>query len=107
MTETRTEEFQLTDGRAATLTVAEPERVVRGGLVVLHEAGGVTDAVRLLVSALAAEGWLAVAPHLYHGSLPQEEQVRRLSGDSVLADTDIAFAMLAGRDITADLMGVV
>jgi carboxymethylenebutenolidase len=101
--------FQLTDGRALRLTIAEPERVVRGGLVVLHEARGVTDTVRLLVSAFAAEGWLAVAPHLYHGAadVSQEDQVRQLSGDSVLADTDIAFAFLAERGITADLMGVV
>jgi carboxymethylenebutenolidase len=107
MTETRTETFTLKDGRAATLTVAEPERVVRGGLVVLHEARGVTDTVRLLVSSFAAEGWLTVAPHLYHGEGSQEEQVRKLSGESVLADTDIAFAVLAQRGITADLMGVV
>jgi carboxymethylenebutenolidase len=107
MTETRTETFTLTDGRAATLTVAEPERVVRGGLVVLHEARGVTDTVRLLVSSFAAEGWLTVAPHLYHSEGSQEEQVRQLSGESVLADTDIAFAVLAQRGITADLMGVV
>jgi carboxymethylenebutenolidase len=107
MTETRTETFTLKDGRAATLTVAEPERVVRGGLVVLHEARGVTDTVRLLVSSFAAEGWLTVAPHLYHGEGSQEEQVRQLSGESVLADTDIAFAVLARRGITADLMGVV
>jgi carboxymethylenebutenolidase len=107
MTETRTETFTLTDGRAATLTVAEPERVVRGGLVVLHEARGVTDTVRLLVSSFAAEGWLTVAPHLYHGEGSREEQVRHLSGESVLADTDIAFAVLAQRGITADLMGVV
>jgi carboxymethylenebutenolidase len=107
MTETRTETFTLPDGRAATLTVAEPERVVRGGLVVLHEARGVTDTVRLLVSSFAAEGWLTVAPHLYHGEGSQEEQVRQLSGESVLADTDIAFAVLARRGITADLMGVV
>jgi carboxymethylenebutenolidase len=107
MTETRTETFQLSDGRALPLTIAEPERVVRGGLVVLHEARGVTDTVRLLLSAFAAEGWLAVAPHLYHGDGTQEEQVRQLSGDSVLADTDIAFAFLAEHGITADLMGVV
>ncbi|CAM3685374.1 dienelactone hydrolase family protein [Kibdelosporangium persicum] len=107
MTETRTEKFQLKDGRSAVLTVAEPEQVVRGGLVVLHEAGGVTGTVRLLASALAAEGWLAVAPHLYDDSLPQEEQVRQLSGDAVLAASDIAFAVLAERGITADLMGVV
>src|SRR5690349_12842181 len=101
MTETRTETYRLPDGRAAVLTVAEPERVVRGGLVVLHEARGVTDTVRLLVSAFAAEGWLTVAPHLYHdeGALSQEEQVRQLSGDSVLADTDIAFAVLAQHKI--------
>ena len=107
MTETRTETFRLPDGRSATLTVAEPERAVRGGLVVLHEAGGVTDTVRLLVSAFAAEGWLTVAPHLYHGEGSREDQASRLSGDSVLADTDIAFALLADRGVTADLMGVV
>jgi carboxymethylenebutenolidase len=109
MTETRTETFQLPDGRALRLTIAEPERVVRGGLVVLHEVHGVTDTVRLLVSAFAAEGWLTVAPHLYHGTadVPQEDQVKQLSGDSVLADTDIAFAFLAQHGITADLMGVV
>jgi|ERR1043165_4647654 carboxymethylenebutenolidase len=107
MTETRTEEFRLKDGRSAVLTVAEPAQVVRGGLVLLHETGGVTDTVRLLASSFAAEGWLVVAPHLYHAALPQEEQVRHLSGDSVLADTDVAFAVLAERGVTADLMGVV
>ncbi|MEV4311269.1 dienelactone hydrolase family protein [Actinocrispum sp. NPDC049592] len=102
MTETRTETFALDDGRALTLTIAEPERVVRGGIVVLHEACGVTDGVRLLASAFAAEGWLTVAPHLY-----RQDEVRRLSGDSVLADTDVAFAFLAQRGIAPDLMGVV
>jgi carboxymethylenebutenolidase len=107
MTETRTETFRLPDGRALPLTIAEPDRVVRGGLVVLHEARGVTDTVRLLVSAFAAEGWLAVAPHLYHGDAPEEDQVKQLSGDSVLADTDIAFAFLAQHGITPDLMGLI
>jgi carboxymethylenebutenolidase len=107
MTETRTEMFRLPDGRALPLTIAEPEQVVRGGLVVLHEAGGVTDKVRLLVSGFAAEGWLAVAPHLYDPEGSQEDQVRQLSGDSVLAGADIAFAFLAQHGVTADLMGVV
>jgi carboxymethylenebutenolidase len=101
MTETRTETVQLADGRSLPLTIAEPERVVRGGIVVLHEAHGVTDTVRLLASAFAAEGWLAVAPHLYH------DESRELSGESVLADTDIAFGFLGERGVTADLMGVV
>src|ERR1700743_3227471 len=70
MTETRTEIIELTDGRSVRLTIAEPDRPVRGGLVVLHEARGVTDVVRGLVSSLADEGWLAVAPNLF-GSLEE------------------------------------
>ena len=60
MTQTRTETLALTDGTELRLTVAEPENVVRGGLVVLHEARGVTDRVRRLTSSLAEEGWLVL-----------------------------------------------
>ncbi|MBB5958889.1 carboxymethylenebutenolidase [Saccharothrix tamanrassetensis] len=110
MTPTRTETLSLTDGRTLRLTVAEPENVVRGGLVVLHEARGVTDTVRGLVSGLAAEGWLAVAPHLYHGAEDEPEdaaeRVSELSGESVLADTDVAFVWLGQRGVSADRLGV-
>jgi carboxymethylenebutenolidase len=114
MTETKTETIALTDGRDLRLTVAEPEHTVRGGLVVLHEARGVTDVVRGLVSGLAAEGWLAVAPHLY-GSDEADEvsgddvpaQLSRLSGESVLADTDAAAVWLVERGVPADRTGVI
>jgi carboxymethylenebutenolidase len=112
MTPTRTETIELTDGRSVRLTIAEPERPVRGGLVVLHEARGVTDVVRGLVSTLADEGWLAVAPHLY-GSRTEvagpdvDDEVSRLSGDSVLADTDIAAVWLAQRGVATDRTGVI
>lgn len=66
MTEIRTETVPLVDGSALRLTVAEPVSSIRGGIVVLHEARGVTDAVRGLVGGLAGDGWLVVAPHLYH-----------------------------------------
>lgn len=115
MTQTRTELVQLADGRSLRLTFAVPDSSVRGGLVVLHEARGVTDNVRHLVQSLAAEGWLAVAPHHYHddegsGDIDAEraaEQVSALSGESVLADADIAFAWLAQHDVRLDLIGVV
>ncbi|MGH3439266.1 MAG: dienelactone hydrolase family protein [Sciscionella sp.] len=111
MTETRTETPQLTDGRTLRLTVAEPENVVRGGLVVLHEARGVTDGVRFLVGSLADEGWLAVAPHIYRDvdEVDHEQAgaaIRSLSGESVLADTDAACLWLADRGVSADLIGV-
>jgi carboxymethylenebutenolidase len=108
MTSTRTETLSLTDGRELRLTVAEPENAVRGGLVVLHEARGVTDTVRGLVGSLAAEGWLAVAPHLYDEVSGDEApaMVSGLSGEDVLADTDVAFVWLGQRGVSQDRMGV-
>lgn len=96
MPATRSEPVVLDDGRALRMTLAEPEGVIRGGLVVLHEARGVTEPVRARLGALAAEGWLVAAPHLDH-----------LAEESVLADVDIAFAWLARHGITADRIGVV
>ncbi|MBP2475351.1 carboxymethylenebutenolidase [Crossiella equi] len=118
MTQTRTETLLLTDGSALRCTVAEPDGVVRGGLVLLHEARGVTDAVRGLATSLAEEGWLTIAPHLYHRDGEDEQidsdddsrvadKVSRLSGDSVLADTDAAFSWLAQRGVESDRLGIV
>jgi carboxymethylenebutenolidase len=112
MTETRTEVIELDDGRSVRLTVAEPDRPARGGLVVLHESRGVTDVVRGLAASLADEGWLAVAPHLYGAQNADEvadvdSELKRLSGDSVLADTDAAAVWLAERGVAADRTGVI
>ncbi|MBK1784318.1 dienelactone hydrolase family protein [Prauserella cavernicola] len=98
MTQTHTEDYQHADGRGARLTFAEPDGSVRGGLVVLH--AGVTDTVRLLVAGLAGEGWLAVAPHI-------GEDGAALSGQDVLAATDVTLAWLVERGVRADLIGVV
>lgn len=113
MTETRTETLPLDDASQLRLTVAEPETTVRGGIVVLHEARGVTDTMRGLVSSLAAEGWLAVAPHLYHRDGNDEvagehvaDHVNRLTPESIMADSDAAFGWLAARGVTPDRMGV-
>jgi carboxymethylenebutenolidase len=116
MSEIRTETVPLVDGSALRLTVAEPIGSVRGGIVVLHEARGMTDAVRNMVRGLAAEGWLTVAPHLYHRDDADEigeddgdrirAQVGRIEGGQVMADTDTAFGWLAEHEVTADRMGV-
>ncbi len=116
MTEVRTEAIPLVDGSTLRLTVAEPVSSIRGGIVVLHEARGVTDAVRGLVHGLAGEGWLVVAPHLYHRDTADEldgddgqvqQQVERLDGEQVMADTDTAFDWLSEHDISTDRMGVI
>jgi carboxymethylenebutenolidase len=115
MTDIRTETVPLVDGSALRLTVAEPVGAVRGGIVVLHEARGVTDSVRGIVQGLAADGWLAVAPHLYHrdgtdeldGDDEVRQQVDRLDGEQVMADTDTAFGWLAEHGVEPDRMGVI
>lgn len=118
MTQPRTETFALTDGNRLRVTVAEPDSVVRGGLVVLHEARGMTERVRHLVGVLAEEGWLVIAPHLYyrdgadeiheeHSTESVDAQVRRLSGEAVLADTDASFLWLTERGVRADQLGVI
>ncbi|MBC3194326.1 dienelactone hydrolase family protein [Pseudonocardia sp. C8] len=115
-TGTRTEGVPLTDGSELRLTVAEPDGPARGGVVVLQEARGVTDSVRLLVTGLASDGWLAVAPHLYHrdhaddlGSGTDTEvaaQLERLEPDQVMDDCETAFGWLADCGVEADRMGV-
>jgi carboxymethylenebutenolidase len=109
----RTETVVLDDDGQFRLTIAEPDSTVRGGIVVLHEARGVTDTVRSMMSILANEGWLAVAPHLYHRNGPDEvdreqvaDQLNRLTPESVLADSDVALGWLRERGVTADQIGV-
>lgn len=97
MTQTHTEHYEREDGRAIELTYAEPENAVRGGLVVLHEAEGITAGVRLLIASLASEGWLTVAPHLKGDP----------DRDDILAATDICLAWLVDHEVEADQLGVV
>jgi len=97
MTSTSTVDYQRTDGRTLRLTFSEPEGALRGGLVVLHEADGVTDGVKLLLASLATEGWLTVTPHLENDELTQQD---------LLDATDRTLAWLVERGVQADLLGV-
>ncbi len=118
MTQRSLQQVPVSDGSELRLTVAAPESAVRGGILVVPEAYGVTDAVWQLAEGLAGEGWLAVIPHLYHrddvdelppGSGPEQvrRQVERLSAESLHADTDASLHWLAQRGVTADRIGVV
>jgi carboxymethylenebutenolidase len=98
MTLTHTDDYQRADGTPVRLTFAEPDGAIRGGLVVLHEAEGVTDGVKLLLASLATEGWLTVAPH-FAGENPTSEEL--------LEATDVTVAWLIEHGVEADLMGVV
>ena len=94
---------------AAPLFVREPAGEPRGGAVVVHGLAGLTHEVEAACRELAAHGWLAVAPFLYHGhggpafgSGPGEEARARaelagLSPGTLAADVSAAVGYLSGR----------
>jgi len=95
--------------RTAPVTVRTPEpgAAVRGGVVVLQEAFGITPYVAEVCDALAAAGWAAAAPHLfwragdptfgYDDLATARELLGQLSADEVLSDTDDATAALLAQ----------
>ena len=99
----RVETIPLVDDSELGLSVVEPEGAVRGGIVLLHDADGVTEHVTHILEGLADEGWLAVAPDLYHRARDGGESP---DGRSVLADSDASFGWLADHGVPSDRMGV-
>jgi carboxymethylenebutenolidase len=98
------------------LSVHAPAGPPKGGVVVLQEAFGVNDHIEDVCRRFAAEGWLAVAPHLFHRTgdpkLPYDITVARphmdaLTADGVLSDVDAALAHLTDTDLAASGTGVV
>ncbi|RVW00871.1 dienelactone hydrolase family protein [Rhodococcus spongiicola] len=86
------------------LTAVEPERHARGGIVVLHESRVFTDALIELMGSLAAEGWLVVAPHLFHREPAHSDA--EVFGQNLFDDFDATFDWLVDRGIYPDCVGV-
>jgi carboxymethylenebutenolidase len=98
------------------LSVHQPTGEPKGGVVVIQEAFGVNDHIEDVCRRFAEEGWLAVAPHLFHRTgdpkLPYDiEQARphmaELTSDGVLADVDAALDELGRTGIAPDRRGIV
>lgn len=87
--------------------VADPEGEPRGAVVVVQEAFGVNDHIRDVTDRFAAEGYLGVAPRLYHRSGDPEygyddpaevmPNIMQLQADEIEADLEATFALLAER----------
>jgi carboxymethylenebutenolidase len=97
--------------------MATPAAEVKGGIVVVQEALGVTNHIRDVVSRLADTGWLAVAPALFHrqGSPVFEYEqadlvmpvLDQLSPDSISTDLNAAFDFLGRSGFAPASIGVV
>jgi len=72
------EEFQV-DGGKMTAYLAAPERGEGPGVLVLHAWWGLTDFFKSFCDRLAGEGFVVLAPDLYHGATTATiEQAKRL-----------------------------
>ncbi len=101
------------------LSVHEPSSAPKAGVVVIQEAFGVNDHIEDVCRRFADEGYLAVAPHLFHRTgdpkLSYDEAVRAevmehmgaLTADNILTDVDEALAHLSEAGIAGSNTGVV
>jgi carboxymethylenebutenolidase len=104
------------DGPAPAALV-EPAGPVRGGVVVLHDAFGLTRHMRDLCTRFAQAGWHAIAPNLFHrvGSpvfAPHELESATttagcVTGTELLDDIDAALAVLADDGTALDRCAIV
>src|SRR6478672_5794644 len=99
------------------LSTYEPAGDPKGGIVVVQEAFGVNDHIEDVARRFAGEGWLAVAPHLFHRTgdpkLAYDDlsevmpHMGKLTADGILEDIDVALEHLAEAGITSSRTGVV
>jgi carboxymethylenebutenolidase len=97
--------------------LATPAGTARGGVVVVQEAFGVTTHIESVCDRLAAAGYTAIAPALFHRvgspvlSYGDFEAVRpammSLTAGGIENDLDAAFADLRGRGFSDAATGIV
>ena len=114
--ETSTIALETPDG-AMPVYRAAPGGSPRGGVVVVQEAFGVNGYIEEVTRRLAQEGYLAVAPHLFHRSgggtveYGDFEKVvphfAELSDERILMDVDAVLAHLAEAGVAPRRTGVV
>ena len=88
-------EFQ-SNGDTATGYLAEPESGKGPGVVVLQEWWGVDDHIRSVVDRFASEGYVALAPDLYHGETtdqPDEAEQKMMAMNMDQAEKEMRGAV--------------
>lgn len=81
--------------------LARPEGQPRGGMIVIQEWWGLNDDIKEIADRYAAEGYLALAPDMYHGVVVDEPDDARklamgLERDRAAQEIDAAVAWLKG-----------
>jgi carboxymethylenebutenolidase len=96
---------------------ARPDGEVRGGILVVQEAFGVNDHIESICDRLAAEGYRAAAPHVFHrsggGTVPYDdfsqviEKFEDLDDEAFLRDVDAVLDHFRGHGLRDAVIGTV
>lgn len=102
--------LDVSDGTSVRAYVARPDAPgAHPGILVLQEAFGVNENIRDVARRLAAEGYVAIAPELFHRTAPgfigdyadfagTMPHIRALTPEGLAADMRAAFDLLHGDD---------
>jgi carboxymethylenebutenolidase len=66
-------DLQAAEGQAIPAYVAQPKGTAKGGIVVIQEIFGVNAHIRAVADGYAEQGYLAVAPAIFHRVKPNVE----------------------------------
>ena len=104
-------------GAEMKLFQVQPEGAPKGAVIVIQEAFGITDHVKDITARLAAEGFLAVAPHVFHRSgdpIISYENMRdvmphlgALNRTDIEADVQVTLDYLAGQGFAGKQVGII
>ena len=105
------------NGDVMPVFISRPEGTPAAAVVVLQEAYGLTDHIKDIADRLAAAGYLAVAPALFHrqgspivdyGDMETAKgYLATLADGDLMADFEATLAWLDGEGIPADRVAVV
>jgi carboxymethylenebutenolidase len=110
-------DLQAGDGTSLRAYVARPEGAPARGLLVFQEAFGVNAHIRDLTARFAAEGFLAIAPELFHRTAPGFDcpysefakampQLEALTEQGLDADARAAYAWLEREGVGSHVASV-
>jgi len=112
-------ELKIPDGTQMAAFVAKPDGAHYGGVLVFQEAFGVNDHIENITRRLAREGYVAIAPELFHRAAPAgfeipygtdftviRPYVEALTRENVLLDAQASYDWLKA-EIQSDKIGCV
>jgi carboxymethylenebutenolidase len=121
MIQETTVQLHVGDGTQMQAFVVRPESSIKAGILVFQEAFGVNQHIENITRRLAREGYLAVAPELFHRTLPPGGEIayptnndfsaimphfNAITKEAILADTQAAYDWLK-EELKFDAIGCV